>query len=314
MQQRESFPVCSVFCYTYVYLDLDTYDNHNIGESALSPLGGSGGRRVRWYRVSPSSREGARCLVLASRSLSLSHTRSASYTFILQADEFRRQSDRQSALRRRRCRGRGVKRERESERACCVWCAVAKEEEEVRPVRSRARASPDRTPPHFSSPTHPLVDVERKPASALAVSLAVIMATLTTTTSSTTTTTTTNANSKITSTTTTTATTNNASINNAALLASENQYFYEDVVYRVDKRGNVEFGIVMENDDQDLSDESSGNEDSPKRKKGEIRVVWHPSGVEELVNSKKARYLLDPSLIIHARNVSWFYPVYRALF
>lgn len=67
----------------------------------------------------------------------------------------------------------------------------------------------------------------------------------------------------------------------------ECQYFYEDVVYRVDKKGNIVFGIVMENDDQDLSDESSDSEESPKRKKGEIRVVWHPSGVEELVSSKK---------------------------
>ncbi|CAB0038957.1 unnamed protein product [Trichogramma brassicae] len=68
---------------------------------------------------------------------------------------------------------------------------------------------------------------------------------------------------------------------------SDNQYFYEDLVYRVDKKGNVEFGIVMGNDDQDMSEDSSSNEDSPKRKKGEIRVVWHPSGVEELINSKK---------------------------
>lgn len=67
----------------------------------------------------------------------------------------------------------------------------------------------------------------------------------------------------------------------------ECQYFYEDVVYRVDKKGNVVFGIVMENDDQDLSEESSDSEESQKRKKGEIRVVWHPSGVEELVSSKK---------------------------
>ncbi|XP_011503542.1 PREDICTED: E2/E3 hybrid ubiquitin-protein ligase UBE2O [Ceratosolen solmsi marchali] len=84
-------------------------------------------------------------------------------------------------------------------------------------------------------------------------------------------------------------------INNSGT-SSEKQYFYEDVVYRVDKRGNVEFGIVMENDDQELSDESSSNEDSPKRKKGEIRVVWHPSGVEELVNSKKI-HLADRTLM-----------------
>ncbi|KAK0174078.1 hypothetical protein PV328_007194 [Microctonus aethiopoides] len=76
----------------------------------------------------------------------------------------------------------------------------------------------------------------------------------------------------------------------------ESQYFYEDVVYRVDKRGNVEFGIVMENDDQDMSDESEDSEGSPKRKKGEIRVVWHPSGVEEPVNSKKV-HLADRTLM-----------------
>jgi len=74
----------------------------------------------------------------------------------------------------------------------------------------------------------------------------------------------------------------------ATNIAPENQYFYEDVVYRMDKRGNVVFGIVMENDDLDLSDESSDNEENlPKRKKGEIRMIWHPSGVEELVNCKK---------------------------
>ena len=77
----------------------------------------------------------------------------------------------------------------------------------------------------------------------------------------------------------------------------DDQYFYEDVVYRVDKKSNVEFGIIMENDDQDLSDDSSANEESPKKKKGEIRVVWHPSGVEELVNSKKVSlhpYIFSP--------------------
>lgn len=67
----------------------------------------------------------------------------------------------------------------------------------------------------------------------------------------------------------------------------ECQYFYEDVVYRVDKKGNVVFGIVMESDNEDLSEESSDSELSPMRKKGEIRVVWHPSGVEEVVSSKK---------------------------
>jgi len=88
----------------------------------------------------------------------------------------------------------------------------------------------------------------------------------------------------------------------AANVAPENQYFYEDVVYRMDKRGNIVFGIVMENDDLDLSDESSDNEENlPKRKKGEIRMIWHPSGVEELVNCKKVSWhqsCCDPMIVI----------------
>ncbi|XP_012217325.1 (E3-independent) E2 ubiquitin-conjugating enzyme UBE2O [Linepithema humile] len=85
----------------------------------------------------------------------------------------------------------------------------------------------------------------------------------------------------------------------AANVAPENQYFYEDVVYRVDKRGNVVFGIVMENDDQDLSEESYDSAEdfgSPKRQKGEIRMIWHPSGIEELVNCKKV-HLADRTLM-----------------
>lgn len=83
-----------------------------------------------------------------------------------------------------------------------------------------------------------------------------------------------------------------------ANVAPENQYFYEDVVYRVDMRGNVVFGIVMENDDQDMSEESSDSEGIlPKRKKGEIRMIWHPSGVEELINCKK---VYGGSLLYHS--------------
>lgn len=92
----------------------------------------------------------------------------------------------------------------------------------------------------------------------------------------------------------------------AANVAPENQYFYEDVVYRVDKRGNVVFGIVMENDDQDMSEESSDSEESlPKRKKGEIRMIWHPSGVEELVNCKKVPRLIT-CLTITSRRIDRF--------
>lgn len=90
-----------------------------------------------------------------------------------------------------------------------------------------------------------------------------------------------------------------ASMNN---VSSDLQYFYEDIVYRVDKRGNVIFGIVMENDDQEMSEESSDSEENPKRKKGEIRVVWHPSGVEESINPKKVFFVIK---ILPSFNVSF---------
>ena len=40
---------------------------------------------------------------------------------------------------------------------------------------------------------------------------------------------------------------------------NDSQYFYEDVVYRIDKRGNVELVIAMKNDYNDLSTESKSS-------------------------------------------------------
>jgi len=101
----------------------------------------------------------------------------------------------------------------------------------------------------------------------------------------------------------------------AANVAPENQYFYEDVVYRVDKRGNVVFGIVMENDDQDMSEESSDSEESlPKRKKGEIRMIWHPSGVEELVNCKKVNCCHIVLSISDSRLIESFPPLQFSIY
>lgn len=82
----------------------------------------------------------------------------------------------------------------------------------------------------------------------------------------------------------------------AANQNTDTQYFNEDVVYRVDKYGNVEFGIVMENDDQELSDQNFDNNAEAKRKHGEVRVLWHPSGIEESISSKKVR-LADRTLM-----------------
>lgn len=70
-------------------------------------------------------------------------------------------------------------------------------------------------------------------------------------------------------------------------MAAEHQYFYEDEVYRVNKKGNIEFGMVLENSELVSSDDDSDNEEGVKMKKGHIRVAWHPTGTEEVVSEKK---------------------------
>lgn len=61
----------------------------------------------------------------------------------------------------------------------------------------------------------------------------------------------------------------------------ENNFFYEDEVFSLDKRGRVKFGLVMENFEGSASD----NEDDFLNK-GEIRVAWHPNGDEEIINER----------------------------
>ncbi|KAJ1526736.1 hypothetical protein ONE63_008315 [Megalurothrips usitatus] len=80
------------------------------------------------------------------------------------------------------------------------------------------------------------------------------------------------------------------------MAAAEDQYFYEDEVYRIDKRGHIEFGMVLENSELVSSDENSDGEEAPGMKKGQIRVAWHPSGVEEVISEKKVG-LADRSLM-----------------
>lgn len=62
------------------------------------------------------------------------------------------------------------------------------------------------------------------------------------------------------------------------------QYFYEDEVYKINNRGQVVFGLVLENFEANSSDQESDIE-TPIQK-GEIRVVWHPSGTERVVSEK----------------------------
>ena len=70
-------------------------------------------------------------------------------------------------------------------------------------------------------------------------------------------------------------------------MAAEYRYFYEDEVYRINKKGNIEFGMVLENSELVSSDENSDNEDGARMKKDHIRVAWHPTGVEEVIQEKK---------------------------
>lgn len=62
-----------------------------------------------------------------------------------------------------------------------------------------------------------------------------------------------------------------------------NQYFYEDEIFRIDKKGRVKFGLVLEN-----SETFSGDEDDELDvlSKGEIRVIWHPEGKEEVITDR----------------------------
>ncbi|XP_063534146.1 (E3-independent) E2 ubiquitin-conjugating enzyme UBE2O [Cydia strobilella] len=72
------------------------------------------------------------------------------------------------------------------------------------------------------------------------------------------------------------------------------QYFYEDEVYKINNHGQVIFGLVLENYEANSSDQESDME-TPIQK-GEIRVVWHPSGTERVI-SEKSVGLADRSLM-----------------
>ncbi|BES98249.1 Ubiquitin-conjugating enzyme [Nesidiocoris tenuis] len=78
-------------------------------------------------------------------------------------------------------------------------------------------------------------------------------------------------------------------------MATEDRYFYEDEVFRINKKGYIEFGMVLQNSELVSSDDSETGGD-PKIKKGHIRVAWHPTGAEEVVPERKVG-LADRSLM-----------------
>lgn len=89
----------------------------------------------------------------------------------------------------------------------------------------------------------------------------------------------------------------------------EHQYFYEDQVYRVNRKGHVEFGMVLENSELASSDENSDTDDGDLHrsgliKKGHIRVAWHPSAVEEVIPERKVRFTFLFTLFFFNHNPS----------
>lgn len=68
----------------------------------------------------------------------------------------------------------------------------------------------------------------------------------------------------------------------------DNQFFYEDEVFKIDKKGRVKFGVVTDNSEAFYSDEDSDDE---ALSKGEIRVLWHPDGKEEVLKEQAVRSL-----------------------
>ncbi|XP_067617063.1 (E3-independent) E2 ubiquitin-conjugating enzyme UBE2O isoform X2 [Eurosta solidaginis] len=75
---------------------------------------------------------------------------------------------------------------------------------------------------------------------------------------------------------------------------ADNQYFFEDEVFRIDKKGHVKFGLVIETSETYSGDEDDDFDDVLM--KGEVRVAWYPGGKEE-VQPEGAVALADRTLM-----------------
>ncbi|XP_075147888.1 (E3-independent) E2 ubiquitin-conjugating enzyme UBE2O [Haematobia irritans] len=74
---------------------------------------------------------------------------------------------------------------------------------------------------------------------------------------------------------------------------ADNMYFYEDEVFRIDKKGRVKFGCVLQTAaDQDDNDEEFGETLS----KGEVRVAWYPED-KDRVHAENTIGLVDRTLM-----------------
>lgn len=75
-------------------------------------------------------------------------------------------------------------------------------------------------------------------------------------------------------------------------------YFYEDEVFRLNKHGDAEFGLVTENWDMysDSSDDEEEQQDDMKVPHGSVAVTWFPKTKDEVILEEKVR-LSDRSLM-----------------
>lgn len=83
-------------------------------------------------------------------------------------------------------------------------------------------------------------------------------------------------------------------------MSQEYEYFYEDEVFRFNKKGQLQLGMVLENAELVSSDEESDVEEEDKVTKGNIRVAWYPNGEEVVLSERKVSWtFISPSNITH---------------
>nr|XP_036674139.1 (E3-independent) E2 ubiquitin-conjugating enzyme UBE2O [Drosophila suzukii] len=75
---------------------------------------------------------------------------------------------------------------------------------------------------------------------------------------------------------------------------NECQFFFEDEVFRIDRRGRVHFGVVTETSESYSSDEDE--EIDEVLSKGEVRVAFYPDG-KEMVHTERSIGLADRTLM-----------------
>uniref|UniRef100_T1JBM6 Probable D-lactate dehydrogenase, mitochondrial n=1 Tax=Strigamia maritima TaxID=126957 RepID=T1JBM6_STRMM len=84
------------------------------------------------------------------------------------------------------------------------------------------------------------------------------------------------------------------------VMAAACKYFEEDAVYRINKKGQLEYGLILENSEFISSDEEDStdikNDDWEPMKKGHVRIAWHPRGDEEVLAERKV-FLADRALM-----------------